>query len=321
MRLRRLHPTLATVWIGANDVLKYMGSGGRFTGGNRNAGQAAADIVAAVGTLKNAGAKVVVANLPDLLESPYFMRVTVPSNVKKTCSVPVRTYSTCVISDFGFGNNGGALLTSAIAQAYRLATPNGCTPATTTRPCGYLTLQGTLLVAQYCGAASNNCGPSGKLPDLDNGKPGSGLGTYYITPAFAGKIQALNNAINEGIDQGAAQSHSPLVDIHAVFAGIASGDPKNPYFAQATSVGSASTPCCTLAYYVPGQGFLGGGLASFDGLHPSNTGYALLAYAFIATIDKAFGASIPEIDVRAVYNGTRCSNPLQCYPDPYAPPA
>ncbi len=34
------HPTLATVWLGANDVLKYMGSGGRFTGGEsqRSAG-------------------------------------------------------------------------------------------------------------------------------------------------------------------------------------------------------------------------------------------------------------------------------------------
>ncbi len=31
------HPTLATVWLGANDVLKYMGSGGRFVGGDRTA--------------------------------------------------------------------------------------------------------------------------------------------------------------------------------------------------------------------------------------------------------------------------------------------
>ena len=38
------HPTLATVWLGANDVLKYMGSGGRFVGGDRNAAQAEGDL-------------------------------------------------------------------------------------------------------------------------------------------------------------------------------------------------------------------------------------------------------------------------------------
>ena len=34
-----VHPTLATVWLGANDWLKYMGSGGRFVGGDRTAAQ------------------------------------------------------------------------------------------------------------------------------------------------------------------------------------------------------------------------------------------------------------------------------------------
>ena len=42
------HPTLATVWLGANDVLKYMGSGGRFHGGDDSAGQAESDVRAAV---------------------------------------------------------------------------------------------------------------------------------------------------------------------------------------------------------------------------------------------------------------------------------
>jgi lysophospholipase L1-like esterase len=318
-----LRPTLATVWLGANDVLKYMGSGGRFAGGDRNAGQASADIVAAVGTLKAAGAKVVVANLPNVLQSPYFMRVTIPNNTQKACVVQIRTYSACVIGNITGGPSSdpyqtGIAWTNAVAAAYHLATPSGCTPATTTNPCGYLTLQGTLLVLQFCAAPSHNCGPSGKLPDLDNGKPGSGLGTYYITPTFAAKIQALNDAINTGIDQAAQQTGSPLVDVHAILEGIASGNPSNPYFQQATSIGTASSPCCTLAYAL--TNIPGGGLSSFDGLHPSNTGYALIAYAFIGVIDKAFGAKIPEVDVRGVYNGTRCSNSEQCFPDPYAPP-
>ncbi len=57
---------------------------------------------------------------------------------------------------------------------------------------------------------------------------------------------------------------------------------------------------------------------SLDGIHPSNTGYALVAYAFIDTINKAYGAHIPQVDLVKVYNGTRCSNKKYCFPDPYA---
>jgi hypothetical protein len=61
-------------------------------------------------------------------------------------------------------------------------------------------------------------------------------------------------------------------------------------------------------------------MLSFDGLHPSNTGYAIIAYEFIDVINKAYGTHIPQIDVKAAYQGTRCKNANYCYPDPYAPP-
>ena len=156
------------------------------------------------------------------------------------------------------------------------------------------------------------------MPNLDcavpkpNCKPvsGSGLGTYYITPAFAGRIEGSNNAINQGLDAAASASHVPLVDIQTVFHGFASGNPSNRYYKLATSIEPGV--CCGLGFPY--------GLLSFDGLHPSNTGYALTANEFITTINKAYGTHIPEIDVKAVYKGTRCSNPKYCYPDPYAPP-
>lgn len=302
----QLKPTLATVWLGANDVLKYMGSGGLFHGGDTSAGQAAADVRQAVGTLQQAGARVVVANLPSILQTPYFMRVTIPQKPAQACAI--QTYAACVIGlFFGYGGYPAAVaITRQVAKRYHLATPAGCTPASTGNPCGYLTLQGTLAILQYYQIY-------GKVPDLDNGHPGSGMGTYYITPAFAGKIQTLNDALNQGIASAAHAKHSPLVDVHAIFEGIASGNPANPYFRQAVSIGTnPSYPCCTLAYLA--------GLVSFDGLHPSNTGYALLAYYFIKAINGSFGQHIPQIDIQAAYTGTRCSNPEQCYPDEYAPP-
>jgi lysophospholipase L1-like esterase len=140
--------------------------------------------------------------------------------------------------------------------------------------------------------------------------PGSGLGNYYITPEFAGKIQALNDAINQGIDDAATASHVPLVDVQSIFHGLASGNPSDPYFKLAASINPGV--CCTLGYLY--------GILSFDGLHPSNTGYALIAYEFIDTINKAYGTHIPQIDVKAAYDGKRCQNSNYCYPDPYAPP-
>lgn len=57
---------------------------------------------------------------------------------------------------------------------------------------------------------------------------------------------------------------------------------------------------------------------SFDGLHPSNTGYALISYYFIQAINTAYasyGAHVPETPIKAIYSG----KPPYKFPDPYAP--
>jgi lysophospholipase L1-like esterase len=301
------HPTLATVWLGANDVLKYMGSGGRFVGGDRNSAQAAADIRQAVGTLQHAGARVVVANLPNVLETGYFQRISIP---RHSSDCRLATYAYCTMS-IALGPSSAGFAISEAATKFHLATPGGCIPASVTKPCGYLTLAAIALIIPYYNS-------TGHVPNLDcnvpapgcKGKLGNGLGPYYITPEFAAKIQTLNDAINDGIDDAATSSHVPLVDIQAIFAGLASGNPSNPYFHAAASINPPL--CCTL-------GFLWG-ILSFDGLHPSNTGYALIASDFIKTINRAYGTHIPDVDVKAVYNGTRCSTRKYCFPDPYAPP-
>ena len=306
-----LHPTLATVWLGANDVLKYMGSGGRFVGGDNSAAQAKADLLAALQALKYAGAKTVVLNLPSVLETPYFMRVTIPKHPKQICAV--QTFLYCVIIEANLGAPLAKQLTTQVADAYHLDTPNGCTPASTTRPCGYVTLQGALEGIQYFATT----GGFKNLPDFDcTGPnftkpcvPGSGLGSFYITPEFAGRIQTLNNNINTGIGEAATYTQSAFIDVRTLFDGVVSGNPANPYFEKAVSVNPGT--CCTLAS--------GAGLVSFDGLHPSNTGYALIAYYVIQAVNQRYGQHIREIDIQKAYSGTRCSNKTYCFPDVYAP--
>ncbi|MBV8344751.1 MAG: SGNH/GDSL hydrolase family protein [Candidatus Eremiobacteraeota bacterium] len=303
------HPSLATVWLGANDVLKYMGSGGRFVGGDRNAGQAEGDIRATISTLQHSGARVVLANLPNILETGYFQRVG-PLRGANACRIA--SYARCLMAI----SPGVASFLPSIAKEYHLNAP-GCVPASVTKPCGYLTLAATVLIINYIGA-------NGNAPNLDCAVPaphckavkGSGLGGNYITPEFAAKVQALNDAINQGIDNAATAARVPLVDVNAIFHGLASGDPSNPYFAAAASI--APGVCCTLGFiHFIGSTAAPGGILSFDGIHPSDTGYALIAYDFIKVINKAYGAHIPEVDVKGVYDGSRCSK--LCYPDPYAP--
>jgi lysophospholipase L1-like esterase len=43
-----------------------------------------------------------------------------------------------------------------------------------------------------------------------------------------------------------------------------------------------------------------GGLFSLDGIHPTNTGYALIANQFIDTLNMALKTTIPDVDVSAV---------------------
>jgi lysophospholipase L1-like esterase len=308
----QLKPSLAIVWLGANDVLKYMGSGGRFVGGDNTVGQVSGDLRQTYAALSHTGARIVTANLPNILLTPYFMSVTVPPKSQWNHLCPnfgapgFRTYLFCVWGQIDNNDlDTGAKIAEELAARYHLATPNGCTPGSLTKPCGYVTLQGTFTSLEYWQTHGFK-----SLPDLDNGQPGSGLGMNYITPEFAAKIQALNNTVNEGIAQAASSSHVPMVDVEAFFDGVASGNPSNPYYKRALNI--APDVCCGLSF--------GTGLVSFDGLHPSNTGYALLASYFIDKINTSYGTRIPQINVRAAYNGVRCSNTKFCYPDPYAPP-
>ncbi|MGR4065882.1 MAG: SGNH/GDSL hydrolase family protein [Vulcanimicrobiaceae bacterium] len=276
-----LRPTLATVWLGANDLLQFAFSGGQFKGGNNSVAQVQNDTVKIVTALQKTGTHVIVANLPDVLLTPQFMSVATPPSA---AACQVQTFLVCVLQELGLPQAEAAAITAQIATQYNLA------------PNGYLTESGAITaVTQILGGKQVNLDPTG---------PGSGLGGNYLTPAFAAQVQALNNTFNTGIGNAAAATKVPLVDVKTIFEGIASGNPANPYFAAAASVSPGK--CCTLAF--------GGGLVSFDGLHPSNTGYAFIANAFIQAADTAYGQTIAPINVAGVYNGTG----YLPYPDPYA---
>jgi lysophospholipase L1-like esterase len=294
-----LNPSLVTVWLGANDVLKFMGSGGQFRGGDATAAQTEADLKPIVSGFLKDNAAVAVANLPDVLLTPYFMNTEIPAN---PAQCKIQQYLYCFLMQFGQPASVAAAATKRMNTLYGLAPANGkCVPGSTTAPCGYVTLQGALIIVQ---ALTVPLTKVDQIPSLNPAGPGSGLGNHYITPEFAGQIQVINDNINDGIAVTAQSTGAAFVDVKSIFEGIASGDPKNPYF-QLAQVNPGV--CCSLVFL--------GGLVSFDGLHPSNTGYALISVAFINAINKRYSTGIPLTPIEKIYAGKK---PYK-FMDPYAP--
>jgi lysophospholipase L1-like esterase len=132
---------------------------------------------------------------------------------------------------------------------------------------GYLTVSG---LSKVLGAVAKGQAP----PQLGGGD--------FVPDALAAKVATLNTAYNAAIAAAVAQTGAVLVDIHTPLAA-----------AHAAGGIPISAKCCGFLY--------GEGIFSLDGLHPSNTIYAVIANLFIKTLDTALGTSIPAVDVNAVY--------------------
>ena len=99
----------------------------------------------------------------------------------------------------------------------------------------------------------------------------------------ATEVQTIRNAVtayNQIIAQEAAQAGMPVVDINGLFHDVEQNPPV---------IGNVTL---TPRYL--------GGLFSLDGVHASNIGYALVANAFIATINSSFTMNIPAISEQAL---------------------
>lgn len=106
------------------------------------------------------------------------------------------------------------------------------------------------------------------LPDAD-----------VLSAAEIVTVQNTINSYNQVIAQQATAAGATLVDMHAYFATLANG---------VTINGTNATTA-----------FLGG-LFSIDGIHPTNTGYALLANQFITALNTKFSMTIPQVNIATV---------------------
>jgi lysophospholipase L1-like esterase len=101
-----------------------------------------------------------------------------------------------------------------------------------------------------------------------------------LTAAEAATVQANVAAYNKVIAAQAAAAGATLVDINALISNLAANGQ-------------------TIGGYKGTTGFLGG-FFSLDGIHPSNTGYAIVANTFIDAMNAGFKSTIADVDLATV---------------------
>lgn len=245
-----LRPKLATVWLGGNDMLKYIESHG-LSPVTDSPGQFAADETQIVTTLQKAGAQVVLADLPDILGHPS-------SGEPPVATFIAQTSLAADLEQFGIPASAATSVAAYVESTY------------TKGPGGFVLVNGFFSILSQLQA--NPAQP----PVLDPAGPGSGDGTVYLDQTFAAQAIALNDAYNKETDQIASQTGAALVPIQATYVGLSEN-------------GLPLAPGVTLTTRY------GGGIFSFDGVHPSDTGYALVANLFIQAADTKYGLTIPPV--------------------------
>jgi lysophospholipase L1-like esterase len=267
---KSLHAQVATVWLGSNDLLKVAFS---HLQAPVTAPQSMHDDVKSIILqMQASGSKVAVANLVDVMGAATFIP-------QPAYQPTLQGYITAVLE--APPNNVPPALAVPTAAAYSTAYAAQESAQVGLGANGYFTINALFATLQTA-AAQIPAHAAPVAPTLNSGD--------FIDGTTADTVKSLNASYNAAIGQAASETGAALVDIHALFVKLAAqgGYPANP------------PKCCGLAYLQ--------GLTSLDGLHPSNTGYAIIANAFIDQLNTSYGLGIPDVNVTTVYQT-----------DPYAP--
>jgi len=236
-----LKPTFVTLWIGNNDALGAAVSGIAVEGVTLTPVESfKADYTTIVGAITTAGARMAMATIPDVTSIPY-----------------VNTISRFIVNP-----QTGQVVRDPSGNPIPFIGPNGPLQSG-----DFVLLGATTEISQGRGIPTA-LGGSG-LPLSDSS---------VLSAAEAAKIRDYVNSYNAIITKAASDSGSALVDINALFKGIAT----NGLHVGGISYSSA---------------FLTGGLFSYDGVHPTAFGYAYIANTFIDAINDTYGGDIPPVDL------------------------
>jgi lysophospholipase L1-like esterase len=149
--------------------------------------------------------------------------------------------------------------------------PSGSLPST-----ALVTLAASTLLAQGIGIPTALGGTGAPLPD-----------EVVLDPSEIAIIQDHVAANNQAIREICGAANIPVLDVNALLRELAT---------TGRHVGGITL----------NSAFLVGGVFSYDGIHPNDVGYALVANEFIRVIN-ASGGSLPPVDLGAVLGVTGAS--------------
>jgi lysophospholipase L1-like esterase len=232
-------PSVITLWIGNNDVLGAAVRGRAVDGETLTPAAAfRAYYAGVVATLRNTGARIFAANLPDVTSIPYVTTIA-PVVVNPTTGQPVLA-------------NG---------QPIPLIGPTGPLPSGS-----LVTLGASSLLAQGIGIPTAVGGRGTPLPD-----------EVVIDPTERAIIADRVTVNNRAIAELCAAANIPVLDINGIMRDLAQ---------NGRTIGGVTF---TTSY-------LTGGIFSYDGVHPTDLGYAITANEWIRLLN-ANGAALPEVDL------------------------
>lgn len=268
-------PTLITLWIGNNDVLGYATSGGTRPS-NPTPSNLFAGMFSMLGdSLASLGAKVVVANIPEVTAIPFFN--TVGPQLAMTFPWSAMHVTNVYYQKHGEGVGSGTadslkLLTGRVLitlKASSYASDFGLPTGRFYKENNYPGLPAGVDTTKPFGLHPQNPIPDPLILDEDEM-----IVAHNSTVEFNSTIAAVVTAKN-----------FILVDMNTEFNKLRLGD-----FAGGTVIDGINFK----------TSFITGGLFSLDGVHPTSQGQGLIANYFIKAINSSLGSSIPLINLSTI---------------------
>jgi hypothetical protein len=146
-----------------------------------------------------------------------------------------------------------------------------------------VTLNASALLAQGIGIPRAAGGTGLPLPEGSIDAQGLHAGVILRAGEVAA-IQARTNEINQVIAAVATQTGAKLIDVNPIWAKVTAGE----YVIGGVPITSA---------------FLTGGFFGYDGFHPTDLGYAIIANEFVKSINAQLGTKVPEVNLRPFLTG------------------
>ena len=281
-----LNPTLISCWIGNNDVLGYATSGGTSPSEPTDAATFGGLYTQLSMALAGSGAKVVVANIPDVTSVPFFTTI----GPRVAAGVAAAKAQNSDIMGLYYQKHGKIIPNQDEFTNFDENVP----PLITLVGGSYAGLLGQTTGKWYRDLAvklgMDVSTLLASMPAIDTLNAPFGFHPHNPWPDAL-----VLDADEIAVAQTATESFNDAIEAQATANGFALFD-ANAFLAEVAVSGynpGAGLPTLTADYIL-------GGLFSLDGVHPSNMGYAVVANQLIEALNEEFDTDIQKVNLRDV---------------------